>query len=90
MPRTREQIEAAAADAAAWLDSLDPETTRAEDISDLRAIADAVDGLAGAQLKVENAVAAARANGRSWGRIGIVLGISRQSARERYDSSVNR
>ncbi len=35
---------------------------------------------------VELAVAAARAEGRSWSAIGDVLGISRQSAYERFSS----
>lgn len=84
MPRTREQLEKAAADAEAWLDALDPATTPAEDPVDLRRIGVALRGLADEQREVERAVAAARANGRSWGEIGLVLGVSRQAARERY------
>ncbi len=42
MPRTREELERAAADAEAWLDSLDPETVEAEDPNDLRRIGLAV------------------------------------------------
>ncbi|NED94626.1 sigma-70 family RNA polymerase sigma factor [Phytoactinopolyspora alkaliphila] len=61
------------ADAEAWLDSLDPETTPAEDISDLRAIAKAVNDAAAAERHVREAVEIARVNGRSWTRIGIAL-----------------
>ena len=84
MPRTREELEKAAADAEAWLDALDPDTTAAEDPADLRRIGIALRALADEQREVEQAVAAARANGRSWGEIGLVLGVSRQAARERY------
>jgi hypothetical protein len=90
MPRTREQLEQAAAEAEAWLDQLDPETTPAEDISDLRAVAEAVVSVAAAQTHLEATVRAARAHGRSWGRIGIALGTSRQAARERYEDRVTR
>jgi hypothetical protein len=38
MPRTREQLEQAAAAARAWLDSLDPAIGPAEDPRDLRRI----------------------------------------------------
>lgn len=90
MPRTREQLEQAAAEAEAWLDELeqaDPAVVMAgmEDLSDLRAIAEAVLAVAGAQAELEEAVCRARANGRSWGRIAIPLGTSRQAARERYE-----
>jgi len=84
MPRTREQLQRAAAETDAWLDSLDPEVDPAEDPADLRRIGLALRALAESQGEVDEAVAGARANGRSWGEIGLVLGISRQAARERY------
>jgi hypothetical protein len=84
MPRTREELERAAADAEAWLDSLDPASTPAEDPGDLRRLGLALRALAEAQREVDQAVGDARAKGRSWGEIGLVLGISRQAARERY------
>lgn len=90
MPRTREQLEQAAAEAAAWLDQLDPETTPAEDITDLRAVAEAVVNVAAAQAHLEETVRAARQRGRSWGRIAMALGTSRQAARERYEDRVTR
>jgi hypothetical protein len=67
-----------------WLDQLDPATTPAEDIADLRAVAEAVSDRDAAEQQVRAAVDAARANGRSWARIGIALGVSRQAAHERY------
>jgi DNA-binding Lrp family transcriptional regulator len=33
-------------------------------------------------------VALARANGRSWGEIGISLGVSRQAVRERFSEKL--
>ena len=90
MPRTREELEQAATAAEAWLDSLDPGTTPAESPSDLRRIGLALRALADEQREVDEAVAAARENGRSWGEIGLVLGISRQAARERYSQPATR
>lgn len=84
MPRTQQELEQAAADAEAWLDSLDPATADVEDPADLRAIAWAVGETAAAEARVREAVAAARANGRSWARIAMALGVSRQAARQRY------
>jgi hypothetical protein len=45
-----------------------------------------------AETRIREAVAAAHANGRSWARIGMVLGVSRQAARERYgqDADIRR
>ncbi|GAA5114020.1 sigma-70 family RNA polymerase sigma factor [Haloechinothrix salitolerans] len=90
MPRTRQELEQAAADAEAWLDSLDPATVPAEDTSDLREIGLALGELVNQQKRLDEAVVAARRNGRSWGEIGLVLGISKQAARERYGQLVNR
>lgn len=89
MPRTAEELEQAAADAEAWLDSLDPDDLAAEDTSDLRAIAKAVADIGGAQHQLVNAVGVARKNGWSWGRIGMALGVSRQAARQHYAELVD-
>jgi len=90
MPRTREELEKAATDAETWLESLDLAATPAEDPTDLRRIGLALRDLADDQREVDEAVAAARENGRSWGEIGLVLGISRQAARERYSQPAAR
>ncbi len=87
MPRSRKQLEQAAADAEAWLDSLDPNTTSAEDISDLAAIGAALSKVAEAESDIAAAVEGARANGRSWPRIALVLGISKQAAQQRYGAA---
>jgi len=84
MPRTREELEKAAAEAEAWLDQLDPATIRGADASDLRRIGLALKRIAATEAELAAAVAAARANGRSWADIAMVLGISRQAARQRY------
>lgn len=84
MPRTREQLEQAAAEAEAWLSSLDPAETPAEDPRDLRRIGLALADVAKAERDLANAVADARRNGRSWGEIALVLGVSKQAARQRY------
>ena len=84
MPRTREQLEQAAAHAEAWLDSLGPAETPADDPRDLRRIGLALADLAKAEGDLADAVVSARRNGRSWGEIALVLGVSKQAARQRY------
>ncbi len=84
MPRTRAQLDQAAAEAEAWLNSLDPDVTPAEDVADLRRVGLALNAVAVAEGELADAVAAARGSGRSWGDIGLVLGVSKQSARERF------
>lgn len=84
MPRTRQQLERAAVDAEAWLDSLDPADTPAEDPRDLRRIGLALTDIAKAESELADAVTDARRNGRTWGEIALVLGVSKQAARQRY------
>ena len=61
-----------------------------DDTGDLRAIAEASDGVRAGQARVRELVQLARSNGRSWGQIGIALGVSRQAARERFASGARR
>lgn len=87
MPRSRAQLEQAAADAEAWLDQLDPDddpNITVDDPADLRTIAYALAAVASAEQVVSQAVAAARKNGRTWGDVAMILGISRQAAQKRY------
>ncbi len=84
MPRTREQLEVAAAEAEAWLDALDPTTTAVDNTADLRAITNALNEVAVAEGSLKAAVDDARGRGRSWGRIAMALGVSKQAARQRY------
>ncbi len=90
MPRTRQELERAAAEAEAWLDALNPDQVPAEDPTDLRRIGLALRGLAREQREVDESVASARANGRSWAQIALVLGTSRQAARERYGETIGK
>lgn len=86
MPRTREQLEQAAAEAADWLDNLDPDDSDVivEDSADLRAVGLALAAIAASETNLAATVAAARANGRSWARIGTILGVSKQAAMRRF------
>lgn len=86
MPRTREQIEQAVAEFEEWADNLDLDDPNVEihDTSDLRAIGLALGAVASAEQDLAAAVAVARANGRSWARIGMVLGVSKQAAMRRF------
>ena len=86
MPRTREQLEQAAAEATQWLDDLDPDdpSVTVEDTADLRAVGLALAAIAASEANLTATVASARANGRSWARIAAVLGVSKQAAMRRF------
>lgn len=88
MPRSRAQLEQAAAQAEAWLDQLDPADPdlSVEDPRELRDIAHALAAVAAAEQDLAAAVTAARTAGRSWSDVARVLGISRQAAQKRFDS----
>ncbi len=66
------------------LDALDSATAPVENTGDLRSVAVAADILAVDEARLTEAVEIARAHGRSWTRIGIALGVSRQAARQRF------
>ena len=86
MPRTRAQLEEAAARAEAWLDDLDPSVldTPAADAAPLRAIAVATAKVGESTREQANAVTAARRAGKTWSEIAQMLGTSRQAAKARY------
>jgi hypothetical protein len=88
MRHTDAQIEEAARRFEQLADQLDPATTAANDLSDLRAIAEAADQVRRDEALVTERVAAARARGRSWNRIAVALGVSRQAARHRFANKV--
>jgi 1-deoxy-D-xylulose 5-phosphate reductoisomerase len=77
---TEDQIQRAAKLA----EEFDPSGVTMDDTTDLRTLAEAVDAVRGGEARVRELVARARTNGRSWGEIGIALGVSRQAARERF------
>ncbi len=66
----------------------DPFGVAMDDAADLRAVAEAVDRVRVGEARVRELVALARANGRSWGEIGIALGVSRQAAREQFSEKL--
>jgi len=92
MPRSVKQLQKAAAETDAWLDSLDPKAIASPDTdaSDLRAIGDAMRAVATSDLMLAERVAQARAKGRTWTQIAAVLGVSKQAARERFGEPVRR
>jgi hypothetical protein len=81
-----QEIERAAARFEQWAATLDPRDF--EDVTDLRTIAQASDALEAGRAQLREAVGVARLNGRSWGQIGIALGVSRQAARERFSQKI--
>ena len=81
---TNEEIQRAAKLA----EEFDPANTPMQDTTDLRAIAEAQDRVRTGEARIRELVALARANGRSWGEIGVALGVSRQAARERFSEKV--
>jgi hypothetical protein len=82
------QIEEAASRFEQLADNLDPATANVDDLSDLRAVAEAADQVRRDEALVTERVAAARARGRSWNRIAVALGVSRQAARHRFADKV--
>lgn len=87
LPRSRAELARAAAEAEAWLAEIDLNSTPLEDAADLRAIGEALRQAVERDAALAQAVARARAAGRSWGLIGLVLGVSRQAARQRFGTS---
>jgi hypothetical protein len=66
------------------LDSVDPAMLNWEDPIELRRIGSANENLREASTELRSAVKAARELGRSWAEIGVVLGISKQAAQQRF------
>lgn len=88
MGRTDKEIDEAAERFAERAENLDPDT-RARIIDDLRVVAEAADEVAASEARLREAVAHARAHGRSWNRIALALGTSRQAARQRFTHKIN-
>jgi hypothetical protein len=88
MKHTDAQIEDAARRFEELADNLDPSGVTAEDLSDLRAVAEAAEQVRRDEALVTERVAAARAKGRSWNRIAVALGVTRQAARHRFANKV--
>ena len=88
MTHSDAEIEEAASRFQRLADELDPASAKVDDLSDLRAVAEAADQVRHSEAMVTERVAAARAMGRSWNRIAIALGVSRQAARHRFADKV--
>jgi hypothetical protein len=74
--------------AARLAEEFDPTGAQMDDTTDLRTLAEAVDSVRAGEARVRELVAHARGKGRSWGEIGIALGVSRQAARERFAEKI--
>jgi hypothetical protein len=85
-PKNHRDLDAVIADTDAFLDTVDPGTLTWENPKDLRLIGTAHAALTGATVELQAAVSAARQNGRSWSEIGVVLGVSKQAAQQRFGS----
>lgn len=67
------------------LDNLDPAVIATADrLEDLRAIRAVIDQQADLERQLPDLVEQARANGRSWSDIALVLGVTKQSAHTKY------
>lgn len=84
MRHSDEQVERAAARFAQLADDLDPGTATVVDTGDLQQVATASQTVRADEVRLRQAVAAARERGRSWNQIGVALGVSRQAARQRF------
>lgn len=87
--RSDEELEALADKLNHWLDEVDPSTLDWQDGSDLREVAQATDALEEADNRLLQAIAAARANGRSWNRIAIALKVPTEAAQQRFADKID-
>lgn len=81
--RSSEELDQKAAELDKRSDA-DDDQVMVVNVRDLRDVAEAADALRAAEARLREAVEVAHARGRSWGRIGIALGVSRQAARQRF------
>lgn len=87
MRHTDEEIDQASRRFEQLADALDPATAEVDRIDDLRRIAVTTQALRSDETRLRETIEAARANGRSWNQIALALGVTRQAARQRYNSS---
>ena len=69
-------------------DQLDVETAAVEYTDDLALIAQAAEAIHADELRLREAVRRSRTRGRSWNRIAVSLGVSRQAARARFADTI--
>ena len=72
-----------------FADDIDPQPVTAEDLADLRAIAEAAEQARRDEALLTERIALARARGRSWNRIAAALSLSRQAALQRFAGKVD-
>jgi hypothetical protein len=84
MRHTDEEIERAAERFEHLADELDPARTEVEKTDDLRHVATVSEAVRADEARLREAVAVARAHGRSWNQIAVALGVTRQAARQRF------
>ncbi len=89
MRHTDDDIERAAQRFERLADVIDPETAEVDHTDDLRYISAASEAVRADEARLREAVEIARAHGRSWNQIAVVLGVSRQAARQRFTDTVN-
>lgn len=70
-----------------FLTALEDGPVHVDDTEDLADMAAAAGRIAQAENDLVEAVMRARARGRSWNRIAVALGVSRQAARQRFAHS---
>jgi hypothetical protein len=86
---TNKEIDAAAERFEQWADNVDPATIHWQESPELTAVAHAADNVRADEAQLRDAVTAARNAGRSWNRIAIALGVSRQAARQRFNDKAS-
>jgi hypothetical protein len=84
MARTNLEKQAAADAIAERLANRNQEETQWQSSEPLRRIAEAFRAQVEAERKVAEAVGAARESGFSWSAIGMMLGVSKQTAQHRF------
>ncbi len=85
---TDDEIDQAARRFERLADDLDPDVAEADDLVDLRVVAEASEAVRADEVRLREAVEVARAHGRSWNQVAMALGVSRQAARQRFSAKV--
>jgi hypothetical protein len=67
-----------------WLAQLEPAEVRGRDGKYLRNVTEAAERALSANAKLRTAVKEARAVGETWAMIGLMLGVTRQAAFQRF------
>jgi hypothetical protein len=73
-----------AVDRGSFADVRRPDAAEVLPTDDLREIAVMSEAVRTDEARLREAVTVARAHGRSWNRIAVALGVSRQAARQRF------